>query len=119
MAKIKLTSSLSFADAFENFIFYKTAQGVTDKTIECYRSHFKSISNYLDTSIILPNLKKEDLQLMICHLEMPPIRRQRRHAGVSAILLKRFCRFIHRLREGSFLPCLLITGSHRRLEANR
>ena len=68
MAKIKLTSSLSFADAFENFIFYKTAQGVTDKTIECYRSHFKSISNYLDTSILLPNLKMEDLQQMISEM---------------------------------------------------
>ena len=34
MAKITLTSSLSFADAFESFIFYKTAQGVTDKTIQ-------------------------------------------------------------------------------------
>lgn len=53
MAKISLTSSLSFADAFENFIFYKASQGVTDKTIECYRSHFKSISNYIDIMMLL------------------------------------------------------------------
>ena len=33
MARITLNSSLSFAEAFDNFIFHKTAQGVTDKTI--------------------------------------------------------------------------------------
>lgn len=47
MARITLNSSLTFAEAFDNFIFHKTAQGVTDKTISCYKSHFKSISNYL------------------------------------------------------------------------
>ena len=68
MAKITLTSSLSFADAFEIFISYKTAQGLTDKTIECYRSHFLCISHYLDTSIQLPNLSKEDLHQMISEM---------------------------------------------------
>lgn len=68
MARITLNSSLTFAEAFDNFIFHKTAQGVTDKTISCYKSHFKSISNYLDTSIELSTLNKITIQKMISEM---------------------------------------------------
>jgi len=68
MAIIQLNSSLSMANAFESFLYFKTSQGVTDKTLQSYRSHFKSISKYLDTSINLSDLKREHIHLMI--LEM-------------------------------------------------
>jgi len=46
MAKITLnSSSLSLSEAFDNFLFAKSAQGVTDKTISGYKRHFKCISN--------------------------------------------------------------------------
>ena len=71
MATIKLNSSLSMTEAFESFIFSKSAQGVTDKTIKCYRSHFKSISNYLDTYIcmqfILNRLSAFPCKHIVCH----------------------------------------------------
>ena len=53
MGKISLNSSLTMAEAFDNFIFAKSAQGLTDKTLKSYQSHFKCISKYLDTSIQL------------------------------------------------------------------
>ena len=34
MAKININSSLSMEDAFENFIFSKSAQGVTERTLQ-------------------------------------------------------------------------------------
>lgn len=61
MAKINLNSSLTMAEAFESFLFSKSAQGLTDKTIKSYQSHFKCISNYLDTTIKLNSLKKEKI----------------------------------------------------------
>ena len=48
MAKINLNSPLTMEEAFESFLFSKSAQGVTDKTLKSYRSHFKCISKYLD-----------------------------------------------------------------------
>ena len=68
MAVIKRNSTLTMAEAFESFIFSKSAQGVTDKTIECYRSHFKCISKYLDTTIQLSSLKKETTYKMIADM---------------------------------------------------
>ena len=46
MAKVNLNSPLTMEGAFEGFLFSKSAQGVTDKTLKSYRSHFKCISNY-------------------------------------------------------------------------
>ena len=56
MGKISLNSSLTMTEAFDNFIFAKSAQGLTDKTLKSYQSHFKCISNYLDTTIKLNSL---------------------------------------------------------------
>ena len=68
MARININSSLTMEESFENFIFSKSAQGVTDKTISRYRSHFKCISNYLDTTIPLSDLKKETTFKMIAKM---------------------------------------------------
>ena len=35
-------------EAFESFLFSKSAKGVTDKTLKSYRSYFKCISKHLD-----------------------------------------------------------------------
>lgn len=67
MAKLNC-SSITMADAFESFLYYKTAQGVTDKTLESYRSHFKSISKHLDTSIQLSQLSRDHIQCAISEM---------------------------------------------------
>ena len=51
MAKVNLNSPLTMEEAFESFLFSKSAQGLTDKTLKSYKSHFKCISKYLDTTI--------------------------------------------------------------------
>ena len=48
MAKISICSSQSIESAIEDFIFCKTAQGVTKATINCYKSHLQCMSKYLD-----------------------------------------------------------------------
>ncbi len=53
MGKIKLNSSLSFQEAFEDFLFYKQSEGITDKTLSSYRSHFQCIAKYIDPSMYL------------------------------------------------------------------
>ena len=53
MAKVNLNSPLTMEEAFESFLFSKSAQGLTDKTLKSYKSHFKCISKYLDTTINL------------------------------------------------------------------
>ena len=68
MARNRLNSSPTMAEAFENFLFSKSAQGVTDKTLKSYKGHFKSISNYFDTSIKLKSLKKEEIYRMISEM---------------------------------------------------
>ena len=56
MAKVNLNSPLTMEEAFESFLFSKSAQGLTDKTLKSYKSHFKCISKYLDTTIKLNSL---------------------------------------------------------------
>ena len=66
MEKITLNSTkMTVKEAFEYFIFAKNAQGLTEKTIHSYKDHCRCISKYLDTSIALSDLKKEDTQQMI------------------------------------------------------
>ena len=47
----KENENLSMKGAFEDFVVSQMAKGVSDKTVETYRSHFKSIGKYLDTEI--------------------------------------------------------------------
>jgi site-specific recombinase XerD len=68
MAKITLKNAQTIEDAFEDFIFYKNTQGVTEKTIIYYRTTFQSISKHLDTTINISDLTKKDLQKMIAEM---------------------------------------------------
>ena len=47
----KENENLSMKGAFEDFVVSQMAKGVSDKTVETYRSHFKSIGKYLDTEM--------------------------------------------------------------------
>ena len=58
-------AGLSIKGAFEDFVVSQMAKGVSDKTVETYRSHFKSIGKYLDTEITFDALKQADLDRMI------------------------------------------------------
>ena len=68
MAKITLKNAQTIEDAFEDFIFYKNTQDVTEKTIIYYRTTFQSISKHLDTTINISDLTKKDLQKMIAEI---------------------------------------------------
>lgn len=69
MERITLNSSrMTIEEAFEYFIFAKNSQGLAEKTIKSYRDHLHCISKYLDTSIALSELKKEDTQQMIARM---------------------------------------------------
>lgn len=90
MAKITLnSSSLSLSEAFDNFLFAKSAQGVTDKTINGYKSHFKCISNHLDISMDLASFKKDHVQHMISSMRQSEVSRNTRKAGLFQV----FCFF--------------------------
>ena len=69
MDRITLNSSkMTIEEAFEYFLFAKNSQGLSEKTIESYRDHCRCISKYLDTSMALSELKKEDTQQMIARM---------------------------------------------------
>ena len=69
MTKITLNSpSPTMEEAFDNFLFAKSAQGVTDSTLKGYKSHFHCISKHLDTTIELDSLTKEMLHQMIASM---------------------------------------------------
>ena len=69
MERITLNSSkMTIEEAFKYFLFAKNAQGLTEKTIHSYRDHCHCISKYLDTSMALSDLKKEDTQQMIASM---------------------------------------------------
>ena len=69
MKRITLNSSrMTIEEAFEYFIFAKNSQGLTERTIHSYRDHLHCISKYLDTSMALSELKKEDTQQMIARM---------------------------------------------------
>lgn len=74
MGKIKLNSSLTFQEAFEDFLFYKQSEGITDKTLSSYRSHFQCITKYIDPSMYLSSLTKNDIQQMIVEMKKKNLR---------------------------------------------
>ena len=65
MKRIVINSNLSIEEAFSNYIIIKSSEGLADKTLECYRNHFKCISNYMDTTKLFSQLTQSDLQQMI------------------------------------------------------
>ena len=65
------------------FLTSREAQGVTEATIESYRSHFKTLSNYLDLSIRFDDLSKEDIDAMVVSM---------RHKGLAHNTVANYCR---------------------------
>jgi len=65
MSRITLNSEETLASAFNDFIIFKTSQGVTDSTIKCYHSHLQCLSKYLDITARVSDLKRDDIQSMI------------------------------------------------------
>ena len=58
----------SVAETYQNFIFAKTAEGVSDITIRNYHQHLHNISKYLDVEKPMASLTKKDLENMICEM---------------------------------------------------
>ena len=61
----KENENLSMKGAFEDFVVSQMAKGVSGKTVETYRSHFKSIGKYLDTEMTFGAVQQADLDRMI------------------------------------------------------
>ena len=69
MSTIKIKKSISVEEAFNNFIFYKTTQGVSEGTISNYKGTLLNcVAKYLDTSIQLSDLNYKTIQTMIIKL---------------------------------------------------
>ena len=75
-------AGLSIKGAFEDFVVSQMAKGVSDKTVETYRSHFKSIGKYLDTEITFDALKQTDLDRMVVSMRQSGLA----HNSISSYL---------------------------------
>lgn len=75
MAKIRLQMTATIEETFNDFIVSKRAKGLTEKTLESYQFHFRSVAKYLNVERDIQTLKKEDLEMMIT---------QMRGAGLAA-----------------------------------
>ncbi len=68
MAKIKMKTSSTVKEIFEDFIASKTSQGLSEKTLAGYRQHFKIISKFLNTDIPIDELCNGDLENFIAQM---------------------------------------------------
>ena len=68
MYRILINSSKNIESAINDFISHKNAQGLTESTIKCYKSHLHIISQYLDYQIALSDLRQDDIQGMIAKM---------------------------------------------------
>ena len=69
MAKIKLISSPSIAEIFQDFIVSRRTKGLADKTLQSYQSQFKAISRHLNTELPIDQLNslKENIDTTTPH----------------------------------------------------
>ena len=71
MARIKMPAScsaakqLTFSEAFETFLTGSAARGLTDRTLRTYRTHFHSISLYLDIECPLGSITRDDINEIV------------------------------------------------------
>ena len=75
-------ANLSIKEAFENFVVAQTAKGVSDKTVETYHAHFRSIGKHLDTSLTFDVLKQTDLDRMVVSMRQSGLA----HNSISSYL---------------------------------
>ena len=72
-------------DVIPLFLTAKEAQGVTDQTILSYKSHLKTLGNYLDFSMPFEELTKDTLDDMIVNM---------RHKGLAHNSIASYCRVL-------------------------
>ena len=78
----KENENLSMKGAFEDFVVAQTAKGVSDKTVETYHAHFRSIGKHLDTSLTFDVLKQTDLDRMVVSMRQSELT----HNSISSYL---------------------------------
>ena len=61
---MNLGAGRSFAEVFEEFVISKTAQGVSDATLNNYHYHLKNIAHYLDIEREFDAITKKDIERM-------------------------------------------------------
>ena len=93
----KENENLSMKGAFEDFVVSQMAKGVSDKTVETYRSHFKSIGKYLDTEITFDALKQTDLDRMLVSMRQSGLA----HNSISSYL-RVFRTFLNWARKAGY-----------------
>jgi len=60
--------NLTIEEAFPRFVISQTAKGVSDKTLQTYKGHFRALSRHLDMSISFDDLTRDDLDNMLVSL---------------------------------------------------
>lgn len=68
MAKIKMKSSVTMAETFNDFLMSRKAKGLSDKTLTTYKQHFGAISKHLSPDTPTDALSKADLENMIASM---------------------------------------------------
>ncbi len=68
MMKIQMKKSETIAEVFDNFILTRKAKGLSDKTVLSYKSHFKSLRNYLNIELPIDDLTKTELENMVARM---------------------------------------------------
>jgi len=69
-------------EVFPRFVNAQMAKGVTDKTIQTYHRHFRSLGHHLDMTMTFDELTKDTLDSMLVSL---------RKSGVSPNTISSYC----------------------------
>lgn len=65
MKTLSINSTQNIQSAFDDFLFYKNAQGLTTSTLKTYKTHLQIIETYLGNNCAISDLRKEDINKMI------------------------------------------------------
>ena len=93
----------SFKEVFEEFVFSKTAQGVSEVTLNNYHYHLKNIARYFDIERSFDEVKKKDFEMMVVEMRKAGLR----HNSIATYLrmLKTFynwCREENLINDGNY-----------------
>ena len=66
--KMKRVFDTTITEVFSEFILDKTAMGTSEKTLQTYATHFRSIGRYLDAEMPIEELTDNDLKLMVANM---------------------------------------------------
>ena len=70
MARMKMKRAIetTMNEVFEEFILDKTASGTSEKTLQTYSTHFRSIGRWLDTQTPIEELTDKQLKQMVADM---------------------------------------------------